>query len=149
MSKATSPIVQPAPKPLTPQPAAESYYTQTKSYSQIFRSDLAPTPVSGNTSIEQVEIEIDLLPRSPLIDTTTPQFTQILTQTQSTRIDAYPSLTGLDFTDVGELLNCAFPPMQTAEEEAAERRRVEMDAEEWGDSALGSTQRVHCRLNES
>lgn len=98
------------------------------------------------TSIDRVEIEIDLLPRSPLVDTATPPF-PLPTHTRSRTLGAFASLMGIDFRldeTEADNLNCAFPPMRTAEEEAAERHRKAMDDAEWKDEEAGIESDVSC-----
>jgi hypothetical protein len=95
-------------------------------------------------SVDQVALEIDLLPRSPLVDTATPVCSPRPAQSEVISLGAYPSLAGLDFQLDGpgrDLLLATFPPMLTREEEEAERVRQVMDAQDWGDMPL---QHVSC-----
>lgn len=148
-SVSPAPITEPPTLPVTNEqdrsdespvrlsPAEESASARL---SREFEKPLLTRPTSIDSSVESVEAEIDLLPRSPLIDTTTPLQSQVFTQTQVVRLGAYPSLMGLDFGD--DVLSEAFPPMMTRRDEEAERLRRRIDQEEWEGGMSDSGQDV-------
>lgn len=90
-----------------------------------------PIPQSSS-STDLVSQEIDLLPRSPLVDTSFPPC--LPARMSSLQQETLSSLIGLVFDgDEKQLegLQVAFPPMRTAQEEQEDRRRRDMEEEEW------------------
>lgn len=97
------------------------------------RLDLRNQPTQlSRISPEADPIDIDLLPRSPLVDTSSPPHPLVARPIVSLGIET--DLLDLHFSSDGmedDSLAGAYPPMMTPYEERVEREKRRMDEEEW------------------
>lgn len=119
------------PRPVLGQLATIRSSSETQVSYQASHTSFTSGP---SLSTDQVSLEVDLLPRSPLVDTSTPP--PIPYDSYRSDQQRFTDFLGLDSgIDDAEVkgLNAVFRPMLTSKEEEAIKLQRDLDEAEWGD----------------